>query len=250
MNIIFEDTKEITLEEKFIRSKKLASIGRLSAYLVHELNNPIDGVIRYAKLLLNQMEEDDPKIKYVEQMLDGLVRIRGMVRGMFEFTWKNGILSCPVDIPSSIKRILSTFSDQITAQKINVETEFDGNIPFIMNPDVENIFANIIKNAIQAMPEGGTLTLKAKMITPNMFEARFTDTGTGIPDEIYDMIFEPFFTTKSTCEGIGLGLSISNEIAKSYNGSIEVEREKGKSTTFIVKLPINEGGLTEISDLR
>jgi signal transduction histidine kinase len=87
------------------------------------------------------------------------------------------------------------------------------------------------------------------MLSPELLEARFTDTGIGIPDDIQNAIFEPFFTTRSAGQGSGLGLSISYEIAKGYNGSIDVESQVGKSTTFTVRLPIDDSGLTEVSEL-
>jgi len=249
--LIFDDIDEgKTVEERFMRAKRVVSIGRLSAHLVFELSNPLDGVLRYTKLLLNQIDDDDPRKDYVEQISDGLTRIAEMVRGMFDFIWRDGTIFRLVDIPRSITRSLSSFSVQITMQNIEVETEFDKNIPLVLNVDVEHIFASIIKNAIQAMPNGGELSISAKMLSPNLFEARFSDTGSGISDEIRNMIFEPFFTTKPAGQGSGLGLSISREIVKSYNGSIDVESQLDKSTTFVVRLPIDDSGLTEVSELQ
>ena len=249
--LIFNDAdRGKTDEERFVRPKKVASIGRLSAHLVYELTNPLDGVLRYTRLLLKQMSEDDPKRAYVEQILDGLIRMAEMVRGMFDFIWKDGMVFSLVDIPKSIKRILSFFSTQIATQNIQVDTEFDKCIPLVLNVDVEHIFANIIKNAIQAMPDGGKLSISAKMLSPELFEARFSDTGPGIPDEMQRAIFEPFFTTRPSGQGSGLGLSISHEIADTYNGSIDVESLLGRSTTFIVRLPVNDSGLIEVSELQ
>ena len=243
---IFDDIdSEKSAEENFVRSKRAVSIGRLSAHLVYELANPLDGVLRYTKLLLNQMDEDDPKRDYTEQILDGLTRIMGMVRGMSDFIWKNATVFSLVDIPKSIGRILSTFNTHILTQNIEVETKFDENIPRILNIDVEYIFASIIENAIQAMPDGGKLSISAQMLSPKLFEARFSDTGHGIADEVQQEIFKPFFTTRPSGQGNGLGLSISREIIKSYNGAIDVESQPGRSTTFLVRLPVDDSGLTK-----
>jgi signal transduction histidine kinase len=237
-----------TFKEEFVRPERLASMGRLCANLAHELNNPLDGVLRYMRLLLDQMSEDDSRRIYVESARDGLVRMADMVRGLLDFARRSTSVVSPIDIPQSIRRILSSFGEQISAQNIKVEAEFDENIPVILNIDVEQIFMNIIKNAIQAMPDGGTLSVKAKMLSAELVEVRFSDTGSGIPDEIRKAIFEPFFTTKDIGQGVGLGLSISREIAKSYNGSIDVESRLGEGTTFIIRLPISDSGLT-IKDL-
>jgi signal transduction histidine kinase len=255
--IINDITKQRTVRERFTRPERLASMGRLSANLAHELNNPLDGILRYVRLLLDQMPEDDSRRIYAERAQDGLMRVANMVRGLLDFARKSTSVLSPTDIPQSIRRIFSSFIEQISARNIKVEAEFDENIPVVLNADVEQIFANIIKNAIQAMPNGGILSVCARMLSPQIFEARFSDTGPGIPDEIQEIIFEPFFTTKSKsskdfAQGVGLGLSISQGIAESYNGSIDVESELGKGTTFIVRLPMvsasanvsSEGGLT------
>jgi signal transduction histidine kinase len=244
MLILSDVIGQRALKEEFVRPEKLASMGRLCANLAHELNNPLDGVLRYVRLLLDQMSEDDSRRIYVEHARDGLMRMANMVRGLLDFARRSTSVFSPIDILQSIRRILSSFGEQISAQNIKVEAEFDENIPVILNVDVEQIFMNIIKNAIQAMPDGGTLSVKAKMLSAELVEVRFSDTGSGIPDEIRETIFEPFFTTKSIGQGVGLGLSISREIAESYHGSIDVESKLGEGTTFIVKLPIGKNGLT------
>jgi signal transduction histidine kinase len=183
-------------EKRLMRSEKLALLGRLSTNLVNELNNPIDGALRYIRLLLDRMPEDDSRRIYAEHARDGLIRMANMVGGLLNFARKSIQILNPTDIPKSIRRTFSSFGDQILTQNIKLEAEFDENIPVIMNADVEQIFMNVVKNAIQAMPNGGTLSVDAKMLSPQLFEARFTDTGPGIPDEIHENIFDPFFTTK------------------------------------------------------
>jgi len=242
--LISDVIEQRMVKGELVKPEKLASMGRLCANLAHELNNPLDGVLRYVRLLLDQMPEDDSRRIYAEHARDGLVRMANMVRGLLDFARRSVPVFSPIDIPQSIRRILSSFSHQIAAQDIKIEAEFDENIPVIMNVDVEQIFMNIIRNAIQAMPKGGTLSIEVKMLLPELIEARFSDTGPGIPDEIQETIFEPFFTTKDIGQGVGLGLSISREIAENYNGSIDVESKLGKGTTFIVRLPIDEKGLT------
>ena len=216
---------------------------RLSANLLHELNNSLDGVHRYVRLLLDQIPGDDPRRIYAEHARDGLMRMANMVREMLDSTRRDTSDLTPIDIPQSITWTLCSFRHRISAQNIKVEAEFDENVPVIMNVDVEQIFTNIVKNAVQAMPNGGTLSVSVKMLSPQLLEARFSDTGSGIPDEIREMIFEPFFTTKGLEEGTGLGLSISQEIAQSYGGLIDTESRLGEGATFVVRLPVTENGL-------
>ncbi len=242
--IIDDVTEQKMLERRLERSEKSASIGRLSANLAHELGNPLDGVLRYVRLLLDQMSEDDPGRIYAESARDGLLRVANMIRGLLDFARRSSSIPYPIDMPESIKQIFSSFADQISAQNVKIETEFDENIPVVLNIDVEQIFANMIKNAVQAMADGGTLSVDAKMLSPRLLEVRFSDTGSGFSDDIQDRIFEPFFTTKGFGQGVGLGLSISQEIVEKYGGSIEVESKLNEGTIFVVRLPIDENGLT------
>ena len=246
--LIFDDVdKAETIQERLIILRKLASIGRLTANLVHGLNNPVDGALRYSRLLLNEISEDNPNRIYIEHIVDGLVRITNMIRGTLDFTRKSRIMYSPTEISKCIEGILSSFSGRILSQNIEVETEFDENMPVVLNVDIEHIFMGTIKNAIEAMPDGGKLLISARMISSQLLEVRFSDTGTGIPNEIKDVIFEPFYTNKELDQAVGLGLFISREIAESYNGSIDVEGELGKGTTFVIRLPVNEDGLIEVS---
>jgi len=239
-------TEQRKLEKRLLRSEKAAPIGRLSANLAHELGNPLDGILRYLHMLLDRMPINDPRRMYAEHARDGVTRVSDMARGLLDFARKSSsvLILSPIDIAEAIGEILSSFDAQVATQNIKIETEFDEDIPIILNTDVEQIFANIIKNAIQAMPNGGTLSIKARMLLPELFEASFSDTGMGIPDEMQEAIFEPFFTTKGFGQGVGLGLAISQEIIENYNGSIELESKLDKGTTFVIRLPVNEEGLT------
>lgn len=238
MKLINDTIDRKTSEKRLVRLEGFASIGRLAINLVHELNNPLDGTRRYVRLLHEQMSEDDPKREYVEQIQNGLIRISDVVSGLVDFTRANTSESGPTNIRQSIEQSLSFYRSQILAQNIIVETELDGNIPTIVNADIGCVFKNIMKNAIQSMPNGGTLSIEAEMNSSQLFEARFSDTGPGIPDELKESIFDPFFTTRGPGQGIGLGLFISREIVESYSGTLEVKSILGEGTTFIVDFPM------------
>jgi len=245
---IDNNTDQKIPEEKLVKLERFASIGRLSIDLIHQLGNPLDGVSRYSRLLLAQMPADDPNRMYVEQIQNGLTRITNMVGELMAFTRTSIPDSGSTDIRKSIERSLFFFSEQISTQNIKVETELDEDISVVASTEMEHVFTNIVKNAVQAMPDGGTLTIKAKMHSPQLFEARFNDTGPGILEELRKRIFIPFFTTKELKQGVGLGLFISQEIVESCDGSIEVESELNKGTTFIVRLPIYKGKILVMDD--
>ena len=193
------------------------------------------------------MPEDDPRRVYAERARDGLERIEDkIIGGLSELAQRSLPVLRSTDITQSIRQILASFKYEISSQKIKVDTEFNGNIPAVFNADVAHIFENIMKNSIQAMPDGGTLSIKTAMVSSQLLEVMFKDTGVGIPDNVQARLFEPFYTTKEIGQGVGLGLAISQGIAESYNGTIGVESEPGKGTTFIVRLPIGEDGLTAV----
>ncbi len=211
--------QESTEEERPV----FASIGRLSVSLIHELRNPLDGVHRYIRLLLDQMPENDPKRMYAERAQDGLAWVAKIFKELLDFTRQSMSNTTPVDIEQSLRKALLFFRGQIRDQGINVETKVDEDMPFILGADIAQIFTNIIKNAIQAMPDGGILSIEARMVPPALLEVRFADTGPGIPHEMLERIYDPFFTTKDSQQCVGLGLFICREIAESHNGSIDVE---------------------------
>ena len=237
VSISDDSTGHMMPEREFMKSEKMASMAILSASIAHELSNNLGSALRNTQLLLNEMYEDDPRRIYVEHTLDKLMEMSILVRGLLDLSRQSTPVFSPTDIPQSIRHILSSFSDRISAQNIEVECDFGENIPVIMNADVEQIFFNIIKNTIQAMPDGGILSISVKVPSSGLIEVRVSDTGPGIPDEILMSISGHFFTTKDFRQGAGLDLFVSKAIAESYNGSIDVEKELDKGTTFIVRLP-------------
>ncbi len=232
---------------RVVSSEKLASIGRLSLNLVHELGNPLDGVRRYIRLLADQMPERSKEKAYAELALDGLARISKMVRGILDFAREESSTSSPKDVRYSIRKTLFSLREELSRCKIKVKTEFGEELP-ALNVDIDRITTNIVKNAIEAMTHGGTLFIDARVASPRVLEIRFADTGPGIPDEIREKIFEPFFTTKNHGQCIGLGLSMCRELVESRDGCIDVESEMGKGTTLTVKLPLYKGRVLVMDD--
>jgi len=246
--VIIDDTTEyVALERRLIRTEKLASVGMLSANLAHELNSPLDGALRYTNFLLEDIYENDPRRKYVSRIIEGLTRMSDIVKGVLYFSRQNPRSFKPTDIHQSFENTLSFFNDQIKFHRITVETKFDNQIPIVLYADIEHVFLNLIKNAIQAMPDGGKLRIETKLISlptsvtqeiSDWIEIEILDTGCGIPPELQDSIFAPFVTTKDVGEGTGLGLSICQGIVSRYNGKLDIRSKLQQGTTVTVKLPI------------
>ncbi len=230
-------------KEEFNKQKhileKYASVGKLAAGIVHEVNNPLDGIIRYTNMLLFQMENNFITKEYLLEIKKGLNRIANITKSLREFSHQVDPERARavkfIDLHKLIDDALEAFSAKLD-DNIAIIRKFSHSIPRVMDLGLSHVFINIIKNALDAMAEGGTLEISTEM-NSEMVEIRFKDTGSGIPNEIKERIFEPFFTTKSVDEGTGLGLAISKEIVGKYEGRIAVQSASGKGSTFTVVIP-------------
>lgn len=232
--------KEIEHLNKTIQHyEKFSSLGKLVGGLVHEINNPLDGIIRYVNLAFDCAEDDTPIKEYLREARNGLVRIAKVVRALLDFSWSLSVREGEVDINRAIKESLLIFNHNILANNIEVKTIFASDLPSLPDYNLRLVFNNIIKNAYEAMKNRGTLTIYTG-INNGGIEIKVEDTGEGIPKDLHEKIFEPFFTTKCMGEGSGLGLAISYEIIKRYNGNITLESEPGEGSAFTIWLPVQK----------
>lgn len=162
-----------------------------------------------------------------------------MLRNMLSFSKPEEEKRKPIKMNELVEGILLVMEKQMKEVNIKVETSFDDGIPEVMasTNQMRQVMLNIIKNAKEAMPKGGTLTVRTSR-EDNKVLIHIQDTGIGIPEEIRDKIYEAFFTTKSKVKGVGLGLSVCYGIIKDHGGEIKVESEEEKGTTFTISLPI------------
>ena len=234
-----EEIRKLT-EQHLMRSEKLASIGRLAAGIAHEINNPLTSVLTFSSLLLRKAEESQRE--KLEIIVKETTRCREIVRGLLNFARQSEPKKELCEVNRIIEGALSLTKNQlkVSEKKISVETEL-GDLPSVhIDPNqMLEVFVNIIINAVDAMPQGGTIRVHSARLKGDPFiEIRFSDTGCGISKENLEKIFDPFFTTKEAGKGTGLGLAVIYGIVERHNGSIDVESEVGKGTTFIVKLPM------------
>jgi K+-sensing histidine kinase KdpD len=226
------DTKNLALE-------KYASVGKLAAGVVHEINNPLDGVIRYVNMLLGQAADDSVSKEYLTEAKKGLTRIANITKSLLDFSHQvnsnHKEIRNYVDPHALIEESLDVLKQKVDG-KIFVNKKYKENLPRLLDFGLSHVFTNITKNALDAMPDGGTLEISTD-INDSMVKITFKDTGTGIAPEIKDRLFEPFFTTKAMGKGTGLGLPISKEIVSKYTGTIEVESNTGKGTVFTILIP-------------
>ncbi len=234
-----EQLKEYT-RRKFMESERLALIGQLAANVAHELNNPLQGIVTYSHLLLERNSIDDGIKQSLQKIVVQANRSRDIIRGLLDFSRQRKPDKTLSNINNLLFESLSFLENQALMQNVQVVTHLGEDLPsIVIDPSqVQRVFINMIVNAAEAMNGNGKLSITTKQDTVRgCIEITFSDTGSGISEEDLEKIFDPFFTTKETGHGVGLGLAISYGIIKEHNGTISVESEVGKGTTFIVRLP-------------
>jgi two-component system NtrC family sensor kinase len=224
-------------QQALLQSEKLAAMGRLTSQIAHELNNPIYGIMNTLELLKTEISPESKRRKILELALSETQRLAEMLRNMLSFSKPEEEKRRPVKMNELIGGILLVMEKQMRESNIKVETALDDEIPEVMasTNQMRQVMLNMLKNAKEAMPKGGTLTVKTSKEV-NKVLIHIQDTGVGIPEEIRDKIFEAFFTTKQKVKGVGLGLSVCYGIIKDHGGEIKVESEEEKGTTFTISL--------------
>jgi PAS domain S-box-containing protein len=234
------------LEQQVLHSEKLASLGRLAAGVAHEIGNPLTSISTFAQLL-REMATDEFSQNSLDIINNHIQRITDIVRQMSTFSRPdstnikyaqlNDILRSSLDLMRLDKRMKST---------IEIAVNLDPELPKTMIDEgqISQIFINIILNALDAMPEGGTLRVATRRGSDDQGRdailMEFADTGVGIPAGDIEKIFDPFYTTKEAGKGTGLGLAVSYSIIKRHKGDIKVESQLGKGTTFTLILPVEK----------
>lgn len=220
--------------------EKFASMGKLAGGIVHEINNPLDAVMRYTNILSEKNIGTPLAAEYLKEIKIGLTRIMKITRSLLEFAQqlKDSERREYADVNESIEEALSLFRHPITASRIKIEKNCSPSLPRVIDKGLCRIFSNLIKNAIDAMPNGGVLKITA-FRAGGYLCISFGDTGCGIPDDIRENIFTPFFTTKPIGQGVGLGLPICFEVVQRYDGEISFESTPGEGTEFKIRLPLD-----------
>ena len=230
---------------QLIQSEKMAAIGNLASSLSHELNNPLTGITAFAQLLSKELGKDNPWTQDIEEIEKAAVRCKNIIENLLNFSEK----------PQTSQRSWTSIHEIIDAtfpliqysksatQNIEIQKKYFQNLPKIKanGNELQQVFFNLLLNAIQAMPKGGVLTVKTQPLPQKKaIQVTFSDTGIGIAKKDLKRIFDPFYTTKEKTRGTGLGLSVSYGIIQDHQGEIEVSSQLNKGSIFKVILPIKE----------
>ncbi len=245
-----EKTRDLKrAHEHALHTEKMASIGKMAAVLAHEINNPLSGILTYARLLRKWIDHDDAGKSRRGEICDSLDLIASesrrcgdLVRNLLTFSRSTPMNLQPANLNQVLDRGLRLVQHQAELAGVHIQLQFDSDLPLALcdSAQIEQVLLALMMNAIDAMPQGGNLWLTT---SAERMEHRLRivvrDDGSGIPADILPRIFEPFLTTKETGRGVGLGLAISHSILERHNGTIEVQSEAGKGTTFTVTLPLS-----------
>ena len=243
-----QKTRELKrAHEHALHTEKMASIGKMAAVLAHEINNPLSGILTYAKLLRKWIDHEDGgngRRQDIRESLDLIAaesrRCGDLVKNLLTFSRTTPINLQPTNLNQVIDRSLRLIQHQLDLAMIHVEPDLDPELPPVTcdAAQIEQVLLALMMNALDAMPQGGNLWITTKHSRDDgAVRIIVRDDGCGIAPEILSRLFEPFLTTKETGRGVGLGLAISRSILERHNGNIEVQSEVGQGTTFTVTLP-------------
>ncbi|MFC1667447.1 ATP-binding protein [Candidatus Omnitrophota bacterium] len=224
------------LKRKSENEGKMIDLGKFASGISHELNSPLDGIIRYINLTLGSVEEGVVR-EYLLEAKSGLNRIVNIVKSLLQLVKHNRpVPSKLIDVNHAIDDCIEILTYESLRKDIDITKELYKDLPRIRDLGIQSIFSNILKNAIDAVEEKGSIKVSTSM-EEGFIKVSISDTGCGILQDNVDRIFEPFFTTKETTKGSGLGLAICYDIVKRYNGKIDVSSEPGKETKFTICIP-------------
>lgn len=235
----------VTRQKLLLHSHKMQAVGTLTAGVAHELNNPINNIILTASMLMEDYKDlsEDEQIDMVKDLVSQSERAQKIVKNLLDFARESEIDIKPLDVESLIENTLRLAANQIKLAKVKVKGELAENLPPIFgdHQQLTQVLLNIVLNALDAMPKGGTLTISVTQTPQRDFVSiEFIDTGTGISEQHLNNIFDPFFTTKPKAKGTGLGLSVSLGIIRQHGGDIRVKSKPNEGTTFMVLLPVSK----------
>ncbi|MCX5799953.1 MAG: ATP-binding protein [Candidatus Eisenbacteria bacterium] len=235
---IFKDlTERKEMKRKLKRSEHMALLGEMAASVAHEIRNPLNSIWGFAQLIVERTEEGDKRKLFAQVVIEESQRIERIVNDTLVFSREGPKLTDSVDISEVIASSVAALSEKAEKASVKIDLDLDPNLSLVKGSkgQLEQVFGNLILNAIQAMPEGGDVYV-ATGTRDGWVEATVRDTGPGIAPEIIDKIFLPFITTKQ--DGTGLGLPVCHRIIEDHGGNIEVESEPGYGATFKVAVPV------------
>ncbi len=232
----------------FLHQDKMVALGKLAAAAVHEINNPIQGILTFSKLMISSLSrenispEDVVKFRrYLGLIASESSRCGQILRNLLSFAREGELEKDFFDVRALLEEIFLLTGNRMELQGITLNHEISADLPPMYGDrdHIKQAVLNLILNAVEAMPDGGTVSLSVKLSPDNKhIRVSVSDTGGGVPKKVQSSIFEPFVTTKEDGKGVGLGLSVVYGIVAQHEGSVEVESEEGKGANFVLTFPV------------
>jgi len=234
-------TERKRLEAQLIQSAKLTSLGVMAGGIAHEIRNPLAISSAAAQLLLERPDDQELRREAAEKIYSGIQRASYIIENLLRFARPPEERMVSTNINEPLEETLSLLANQLRVQRIELKKDLASDLPPVVGNKslLQQVFSNMILNACNAMPGGGTLTVTTRAAQTKVVEIQFADTGSGIPPEHLSKIFDPFFTTMPVGKGIGLGLSISYSIIQQHHGTIGVVSQVGQGTIFTIRLLVD-----------
>jgi two-component system, NtrC family, sensor kinase len=247
---VAEKTRELeSVYESLLATEKMASLGKLAAAVAHEVNNPLFGILTYARLIRKELEKTDSDaaahagmIEQIKTIEHEIHRCGQIMRNLLTFARQAPVEQAPQELNALIERAVKLVQHQSELQSIALTTSLDDRIPetHCDGGKIQQVILVLLANAVEAMPRGGRLEIRSEFdATEGVARVRVQDTGPGIAPEILPRLFDPFFTTKDNTQNTGLGLAIARSIVEQHGGSIAVRSTPGEFTEFVVTLPLH-----------
>lgn len=255
-HVEYSEEMDEHLLSQLVSNEKMAELGMLSIGMVHEINSPLSVIASAAQMILREGELSEFVQEMVERIGEEARRLSQLTRGLLSFAREEEEAAEEIDINRIVRDVMAFLKYEAYKRSIDVVEDLDHRIPAVrVDPNkLKQVLINLVMNAIQALPDGGSLRVSTSFVRAGLVPAQsgypqgvplqdlveisVADTGPGIPKEKLPLIFEPFYTTKEPGKGTGLGLFITRSIVRTLKGTIKVESEPGKGSSFIVLLPV------------
>lgn len=248
--LIIEDLSDkLLMEGDLAAAERLAALGKLAAQVAHELNNPLDGIIRYINLSLRVAEQEglESLTRYLLESRKGLQRMVQILSELLDFSRSSYSAAADADLNKLVEEAVVAMEVHLLMNQVKLERVYESNMPKVRSGNLFQVFCNLIKNAADALGEQKRSQPARRLIIKTSCTAKeavieFIDNGPGLSHEVKSQMFEPFYTTKPASKGTGLGLAICKDIVERYGGSITGDNHTEGGCVFCVRLPLERGG--------
>jgi len=236
-------TEDVDLERKLQSAERLALVGKIAAKVAHELNNPLDGILRFISLAVREIENPEKSCEYLEESRRGLLRMSHILAELLAFSRSYYATHRPVSLTQLIHQGLAPYERRAREANIHIAVNVPPDLPTCPSNEVWGVFGNVVKNALDAIGENGKLVIKARTEEDKVL-ITVADSGPGVPNDLRQKIFEPFFTTKKEGTGTGLGLAVCQDALRRIGGEIGL-LPSDSGATFQIEIPVEPTTATE-----